>query len=65
MLAANRSSRELKPFNAPFLSTDDPRFFMAKKSIFKIFEDWLKSIEERPGAYTNLRTENVYIITNI
>ena len=46
------SSRELKPFNASFLSTDDPRFSRLKNQFLKYFEDWLRSIEERPrGIY--------------
>ena len=46
------SSRELKPFNAPFSSIDDPRFSWLKNQFLKYFEDWLRSIEERPGVYT-------------
>ena len=38
------SSRELKPFNAPFSSTDAPRFSWLKKSIFKIFQRLVKVI---------------------
>ena len=59
------SSRELKPFNAPFSSTDDPRFSWLKNQFLKYFEDWLRSVEERPGAYTKSEKQNVYIITNI
>ena len=41
---------ELKPFEAPFLSTDDPQFLWWKHQILKYFEDWLKTIEVRPGV---------------
>ena len=34
-------TRELKPFGAPFLSTDDPQFSWLKYQILKYFEDWL------------------------
>ena len=46
------SSRELKLFNAPFSSINDPRFSWLKNQLLKYFENWLKSIEERLGAYT-------------
>ena len=32
-------TRELKPFEAPFLSTDDPRFSWLKHQNLKYFED--------------------------
>ena len=40
-------------------------FSWLKNQFLKYFEDWLKSIEERPGAYTKSEKQNVYIITNI
>ena len=40
--SATASSRELKPFNASFSSTDDPRFSWLKNQFLKYFEDWLK-----------------------
>ena len=55
------SSHELKPFNAPFLSTDDPRFSWLKNQFLKYFEDWLKSIEERPGSYTKSEKQKMFI----
>ena len=39
------SSRESKPFNAPFSSTDDPWFSWLKNQFLKYFEDWLRSVE--------------------
>ena len=42
-------TRELKPLEVPFLSTDDPRFSRLKYQILKYFEDWLKAFEVRPG----------------
>ena len=44
-------TRELKPLQAPFLLTDDPRFLWLKYQILLYFEDWLKTIEVRPGVY--------------
>ena len=38
--------RELKPFEALFLSTNDPQFSWLKHQILKYFKDWLKTIEE-------------------
>ena len=55
------SSRELKPFNAPFSSIDDPRFSWLKNQFLKYFEDWLRSIEERPGAYTKSEKQKMFI----
>ena len=38
---------ELRPLEAPFLSTDDPRFLWLKYQISMHFEDCLKTIEVR------------------
>ena len=38
-------TRELKPLEAPFLPTGDPRFLWLKYQILAYFEDWLKTIE--------------------
>ena len=37
-------TRELKPLEAPFLPTDDPRILRLKHKILIYFEDWLKAI---------------------
>ena len=42
---------ELKLFEAPFLSTDDPWFSWLKHEFLKNFEDWLTTIEMRPGVH--------------
>ena len=55
------SSRELKPFNVPLSSTDDPRFSWLENQFLKYFEDWLRSIEERPGAYTKSEKQKMFI----
>ena len=55
------SSHELKPFNAPFSSIDDPRFSWLKNQFLKYFEDWLRSIEERPGAYTKSEKQKMFL----
>ena len=54
-------SRELKPFNAPFSSTDDPRFLWLKNQFLKYFEDWLSSIEKRPRAYTKSEKQKMFV----
>ena len=40
-------TRELKPLEAPFFPTDDPRFLWLKYQILIYFEGWLKTIEVR------------------
>ena len=37
-------TRELKPFEEPFLSTADPQFSLLKLQILKYF-DWLKQLK--------------------
>ena len=40
---------ELKPFDAPFLSTDDPRLLLLKYQFLTYFENWstkLKTISK-------------------
>ena len=54
-------SHELRPFNAPFSSTDDPRFSWLKNQFLKYFEDWLGSLEERTGAYTKFEEQKMFI----
>ena len=51
----------LKPFNAPFSSIDDPWFSWLKNQFLKYFEDWLRSIEERPGAYTKSEKQKMFL----
>ena len=41
------SSRQLKPFNAPFSSTDDPQFPWLKNQFLKCFEGWLRPIKKK------------------
>ena len=43
--SATALTRELKPLDAPFLPTDDPRFLRLKNQILIYFEDWLKTIK--------------------
>ena len=54
-------SHELRPFNAPFSSTDDPWFSWLKNQFLKYFEDWLGSLEERTGAYTKFEEQKMFI----
>ena len=53
-------TRESKPLEVQFLSTDGPRFLCLKYQILIYFEDRLKTTEVRPGVYD---TKNVYIIS--
>ena len=54
-------TRELKPLQAPFLLTDDPRFLWLKYQILLYFEDWLKTIEVRPGVYEKSEKQKIII----
>ena len=42
---------ELKPLEAPFLPTGDPRCLWLKYQILIYFEDWLNTNDVRPGVY--------------
>ena len=53
--------RELKPFNALSLSTDDSRFSWLKNQLLKYFEDWFRSIDARPGVYTKSKKQKIFI----
>ena len=56
---------ELKPLEAPFLSTDEPWFLWQKYQILMYFEDCLKTIEVRPGVYEKSEEEKYsYLIKN-
>ena len=52
---------ELKPLEAPFLSTDDPRLLWPKYQILIYFEDCLKTIDARPGVYKKSEKQKVLI----
>ena len=52
---------ELKPLGAPFLSTDDPWFLWLKYQILIYFEDWLKTIEVKPGVYKKSEKQKMFI----
>ena len=52
---------ELKPLEASFLPTDDPRFLWLKYQILIYFEDWLKTTEVRPGVYEKLEKQKMFI----
>ena len=39
-------TRELKPLEAPFLLTDDPRILRPKYQILMYFEDWQKQVKQ-------------------
>ena len=52
---------ELKPLEAPFLPTDDPRLLWLKYQTLIYFEDWLKTIEIRPGVYEKSEKQKMFI----
>ena len=52
---------ELKPLEASFLSTDNPRFLLLKYQIFMYFEDCLKTTEVRPGVYKKSEEQEKFI----
>ena len=54
-------TRELKPFETPFLSIDDPRFSWLKYQILKYFEDWLTTIEVRPGVHEKSEKQKMFM----
>ena len=51
---------ELKPLEAPFLSTDDPRFLWLKYQILMFFEDRLKTIEVRSEVYEKSEKQKIF-----
>ena len=59
-------TRELKPFEAPFLSNDDPRFLWLKHQFLKYFEGWLTTIEVRTGIHEKYgKQKKLFITTNL
>ena len=58
--SATALTRILKPLEAPFLTTDDPRFLWLKYQTLIYFEDCLKTIAVRPGSMYILSIEQAY-----
>ena len=54
-------TRELKPLEAPFLSTSDPGFLWLKYQILINFGDWLKTIKVRSGVYKKAKKQKMFI----
>ena len=52
---------KLKPSLAPFESCDDPRLLWLKEVFLKYFNDWLTSINARPGDFTKNAKANMFI----
>ena len=50
-----------KPFLKPFDSVNDDRFDWLKNTFLPYFENWLQSIENRPGEYTANAKSNMFI----
>ena len=51
---------ELKPLEAPFLSTDNPRFLWLKYQILMFFEDCLKTIDVRSEVYEKPEKQKIF-----
>ena len=54
-------TRELKPFEVPFLSTNYAWFPWLTYQILKYFENCLTAIEVRPGVYEKSEKQKVFI----
>ena len=52
---------ERKPFLAPFTSVNDDRFGWLQNVFLKYFEDWLTSIEQRPGNFSRNARSNMFV----
>ena len=52
---------DMKPLEAPFSPTDDPRLLWLKCQILRYFEDWLKTIEVRPEVYEKSEKQKMFI----
>ena len=53
-------AREMKQFEVPFLSTDDPRFSVLKYQFLKYFDDWITTIELGPRVYEKSEKQKVF-----
>ena len=58
-------TRELKPLESQFLSTDDHRLLWLKYQILTYFEDWSKTIKVRPGVYRKSKKQKIFIKSQI
>ena len=56
-----QQNSELKPLEAPFFSTDNPRVLWLKYQILVYFEDYLKTIEVRPGVYKKSEKTKIFL----
>ena len=54
-------TRKRKAFLKPFSTTDDHRFSWLKNVFLKYFEDWLISIHDRPGQFTDNARAKMFI----
>ena len=54
-------TRELKPLEAPFLTTDDPWILWLKYQILIYFQDWLKPIKVRLEVYEKSEKQKMFI----
>ena len=52
---------ERKPSLAPFTSVNDDRFGWLQNVFLKYFENWLTSIEQRPGNFSRNARSNMFI----
>ena len=54
-------THELKPLQALFFPTDDPRFLWQKCQILIYFENWLKTMEVQLGVYEKSEKQKMFI----
>ena len=52
---------DLKPSLIPFSRVDDPRFSWLRNVFLQYFEDWLASIEQRPGNFSKTAKNKMFI----
>ena len=54
-------TRDLKPFDIAFLSTEDSRFSWLKQQFLKCFEGWFTKIEVGPRVYEKFIKKQMFI----
>ena len=53
--------RDRKDFLQPFSSIDDHRLVWLEETFLQYFEDWLKSIKNRPGNLNTVAQQNMFL----
>ena len=57
----NSHKFELEPSLLPFSRVDDPRFSWLRNVFLRYFEDWLASVEQRPGNFSRNAKGKMFI----